>query len=323
MRVRVANSDGEGVNLRREPRSSSERVKGVAEGTILNADELAWRRVKRDEDWLGWVADDFLTPEAGGFRVANTAGQGVNVRREPSPASERMTGLDEGAEVLGEEHAWRFVVDDTCEKGWLAETYLVEEEPAADGEWTLRVGAVCCRENYWDPASQPGRRAAMERFNKLPVHRRRAIFDAAMDAGLDAEGVSDAAERERWKQAMRAIVLGGDGFPGECPDLNPFMLAGESGGVFRGGAERLNSSALGYFQFLAQKPIPVGERFTPAFDYGHWRSYGPFPDEYAYQTSPTGQVRQFIRAIRRSAKHTGDPMSVVREKSTPPHVWGP
>ena len=188
--------------------------------------------------------------------------------------------------------------------------------------WTLGVGRACCRENYWDPDGQPNRRAAMEQFNRLPLEGRRAIFEAAMDDGLDAEHITEPAERDGWKRAMRAVVLG-DGFPGECPDLNPFMLAGELGGVFRGGADCRNSSALGYFQFLAQKPIPVGQPFTPAFDYGHWRTYSPFPDDYAYQTDPVCQVRQFIRAVRGSAKHQGDPMSVVREKSTPPYVWGP
>jgi hypothetical protein len=92
--------------------------------------------------------------------------------------------------------------------------------------------------------------------------------------------------------------------------------------VYRGGADSLNSSALGYFQFISQKPIDVGQGFDPSFDYGHWKSYGPCED-YAHQTEPVAQVRQFIRAIRRSRKHNGDPMSVVEEKRRVPHVWGP
>jgi hypothetical protein len=100
------------------------------------------------------------------------------------------------------------------------------------------------------------------------------------------------------------------------------MLAGESGGVFRGGADALNSSALGYFQFISQKPIPVGVPFSPQYDYGHWKAYGPC-DDYAHQTEPASQVQQFIRAIRASGKYRGDPTGVVHDKATPPHTWGP
>src|SRR3712207_8205086 len=61
--------------------------------------------------------------------------------------------------------------------------------------------------------------------------------------------------------------------------------------VFRGGADPafggLNSSALGYFQFLAQKPIPLGQPFSPTYDYGHWRSYGPFPSDYGRDRKST------------------------------------
>ncbi|MCC7367329.1 MAG: hypothetical protein IT306_02840 [Chloroflexi bacterium] len=188
--------------------------------------------------------------------------------------------------------------------------------------WTPALGAAIARENFWDPAGQPVRRAAMEQFNQIPFERRRAIFQAAMDAGLTAEGILEAGARGSWRQAMCAVVLG-ERFPGECPDLNPFMLAGEAGGVFRGGADCLNSSALGYFQFIAQKPIENGQPFSPSFDYGHWRAYGPFPTDYARQTEPASQVRQFIRAIRGSRKHRGDPLSVVRQKASGDHTWGP
>jgi hypothetical protein len=217
--------------------------------------------------------------------------------------------------------------------GWAADTYLapfgaVDAVTLADaGCWTPAIGAACATENFWDPNGQPNRRAAMEQFNQLSRERRRAIFELAMDEGLSAEGIFDADERNHWKQAMRAVTLGGPDFPGECPDLNPFMLAGESGGVFRGGADPafggLNSSALGYFQFLIQNPIPIGEMFGPQHDFGHWRRFGPFPDDYGRATEPVCQVRQFIRAIKGSGKHRGDPMSVVNEKATPPHVWGP
>jgi hypothetical protein len=251
--------------------------------------------------------------------VTNTGGLGANLRQQPDMTAPRITAIPEGATLSGEQHAWRRVSDGAGNNGWIAHDYLV----AIDSDvWSFDVGLACSRENYWDPNGQPNRRAAMERFNQLPLDRRQSIFELAMDAGLDAENITDQATRDRWKRAMRCITVG-EGFPGECPDLNPFMLAGEVGGIFRGGADALNSSALGYFQFIAQNPIPVGVPFSPQYDYGHWRNYGPCPDDYAHETDPVSQVREFVRAIQRSAKHNGDPMSVVAEKSTPPHVWGP
>ena len=339
---RVANTGGEGARLRSQQSTSGERLRGLAEGTTVDGAQHAWRQVTDAQGARGWVADDLLAPAGNGFRVANTGGEGARLRSQPSTSGDRIKGLAEGAMLSGAEHAWRHVVTADGIRGWVADDLLARvggaaardsqaataDDQDAEEVWTAALGMQCCGENYWDPNGQPNRRAAMERFNQLPFERRRAIFERAMDEGLTAEGIADGAARDHWKQAMRAIALGGPDFPGENPDLNPFMLAGESGGVFRGGADKefggLNSSALGYFQFLSQKYVPIGQAIVPAdCDYGHWRAYGPFPDDYGQQTSPVCQVRQFIRAIRASGKHHGDPMSVVREKSTPPHVWGP
>jgi hypothetical protein len=252
------------------------------------------------------------------FRIVNTDGLGANVRPTPAIVSAPLGTLPENSLVLGDEHAWRRVTDAAGRQGYVADEFLHNVDADV---WTFGIGLACSRENYWDPDGQPNRQAAMVRFNQLPFDRRQAIFEAAMDAGLDAEQITDPLARAQWKQAMRAVTVGA-GFPGECPDLNPFMLAGEVGGVFRGGADVHNSSALGYFQFLSQRPIPIGTPFSPAFDYGHWKAFGPCQD-YAHQTEPASQVREFIRAVRASAIHRGDPMSVVRQKATPPHVWGP
>jgi hypothetical protein len=294
MRFRVADTDGMGANLRPRPSTDLPPVRSLPEGTEVTGDEHAWRQVTDVGGAAGWVANEFLAAVDGRFRVSHT-------------------------EVSGAEHAWHRVAAG-ADRGWLAAGLLVAVD---DDVWTFELGLACSRENYWDPDGQPRRRAAMEAFNKLPFSKRREIFEVAMNAGLDAEEIGDTAERNHWKQAMRTVCLGDGGFPGECPDLNPFMLAGEVGGVFRGGADALNSSALGYFQFLAQKPIPLGELFRPEFDFGHWKRFGPCPEDYAHQTDPICQVREFIRAIRGSSKHHGDPMSVVDEKRTPPHVWGP
>ena len=329
-RFRVVRTDGVGVRVRERPFQEGGRRGAAPEGAVLDGAEHAWRQVHTDDGLDGWVADEYLDREGDRFRVVRTDGVGVRVRAQPAVDGGRLGAVAEGDLVSGTEHAWRQVRTGDGIVGWSASTYL---DPVGAGDeidegcWTSDIGLACAAENYWDPDGQPKRRAAMEQFNQLPRERRRAIFELAMDRGLTAEGIVDPAERDHWKQAMRAVTLGGPDFPGECPDLNPFMLAGESGGVFRGGADPafggLNSSALGYFQFLSQSPIPCGSGFEPSFDYGHWRRYSPCPDDYSRQTEPVCQVREFIRAIRASGKHHGDPMSVVREKATPPHVWGP
>ena len=318
MRFEVANTEGLGAWVREGPSTGTTGIRTLPDGTQIDGDEHAWRQITGATEAEGWVANEFLSRVADGFVLANTDGLGANLRREPSTAAERIRSIAEGAPVAGAEHAWRQINDGAGLRGWMADEFLVVIDLDV---WSFEIGMACSRENFWDPNGQPKRRAAMEGFNALPFERRKAIFEQAMSAGLDLEGITDAAERDHWKLAMRTVTLG-DGFPGECPDLNPFMLAGEVGGIFRGGADTLNSSALGYFQFIAQKPIPVGSPFTPDFDYGHWKSYGPC-DDYAHQTEPVCQVREFIRAIRASTKHHGDPMSVVDEKRRVPHVWGP
>jgi hypothetical protein len=342
-RFRVARTEGHGVIVRERPFQQGGRRDGALDGDVLEGAEHAWRLVRAQNGAVGWVASAYLDREGDRFRVARTEGSGVLVRPHPyREGQENLGGALDGDLLIGiEENAFRLVRTARGTVGWAPDAYLdrldegsgesasgeriVMRFTAADGEWTPEIGSACASENYWDPDGQPSRRAAMERFNRLPRERRRAIFEQAMEDGLSAEGILNGGERERWKRAMRSVTIG-EGFPGECPDLNPFMLAGESGGVFRGGADPafggLNSSALGYFQFLSQDPIPPGQPFSPAFDYGHWRRFGPFPDDYGRQTEPVSQVRQFIRAIR-GGKHHGDPMSVVREKASGDHTWGP
>lgn len=60
----VANTGGSGLNVRRSPDVTAERVGGLAEGALVNADEHAWRRV-RVGGLTGWVAAEFLTGAPG------------------------------------------------------------------------------------------------------------------------------------------------------------------------------------------------------------------------------------------------------------------
>ena len=67
-RVRVARTDGQGVNLRAEPGTSAARIKSLREGAELEvlgpaseSDGRAWRHVRVPADGAtGWVADEFL-----------------------------------------------------------------------------------------------------------------------------------------------------------------------------------------------------------------------------------------------------------------------
>jgi hypothetical protein len=121
---------------------------------------------------------------------------------------------------------------------------------------------------------------------------------------------------------MKAVVKG-QGFPGENPNLDPFMMAGENRGTplyasdpgdKSPSSNELNSSALGYYQFIINDPK------DPAKDpYGH-RAFIP---QGANFFDPVTQQRMFIRAVQ-GGKHHGDPASVVNEKrSSSHHTWGP
>lgn len=137
---------------------------------------------------------------------------------------------------------------------------------------------------------------------------RERVFENAMDRGLAAEGITGA-DADYWKNSMRTVVTGENG---ENADLNPYMMAGESGGKRKTGAQS-NSTALGYFQFLRQNP-----------DGSHYSHIQYVPDEYKDRPyDPVGQVRQFVRAIKDSKKYRGDPGGVVRDKRTGNHTWGP
>ncbi len=158
----------------------------------------------------------------------------------------------------------------------------------------------------------------MERFNQLPLERRRAIFEGALDAGLTAEGIADPSERAWWKEAMRAVVVGGHGVTvPENDDVNPYMLAGENGGKFRGGGDRLNSSAVGYFQFLS-----TGNKANIDKPSEEWQRFAPAGATYEQRFDPEVQARWFINAVRQGG-HRGDPWSVVRDKSRGDKTWGP
>jgi SH3-like domain-containing protein len=123
-RFRVVHTGGEGANLRREPSEQAERVGAVREGALLSGGSHAWRQVTTARGEQGWVAEAFLVRDGDSFRVSNTGGEGVNLRREPSETTERVQLLPEGTTLAGGRHAWRRVAAEGGEEGWIAETFL-------------------------------------------------------------------------------------------------------------------------------------------------------------------------------------------------------
>src|ERR1700704_5985656 len=112
MRFRVANTDGQGVNLRSAPNVTAGLVTAFPEGSILTGDEHAWRHVTDAAGDQGWIANEFLAPsDDGKFRVANTGGQGANLRADPGMAGPRIGTLPDGALLSAEEHGFRHVTD--------------------------------------------------------------------------------------------------------------------------------------------------------------------------------------------------------------------
>jgi muramidase (phage lysozyme) len=79
-------------------------------------------------------------------------------------------------------------------------------------------------------------------------------------------------------------------------------------------SNELNSSAMGYYQFIIHDPDDKTKD-----PYGH-KSFIPQGGNFF---DPVTQQRMMIRAIL-GGKHKGDPASVVREKRTrSDHTWGP
>jgi hypothetical protein len=208
---------------------------------------------------------------------------------------------------------------------------MVEEEQAAqsarqpavtESVETLRRDAQ--NEDPWskDPAGQVNRHKGMRLYHEMPIQERERIFDESMDAALTAEGITDPAERQYWKDNAKKVVKGA-GFPGENPEMNPFAMAGENRGTplyaapksdKSAASNELNSSAIGYYQFIVHDPNDRNKD-----PYGH-RQFVP---EGGNLYDPVTQQRMFIRAVR-GGKHKGDPASVYREKrDSGNHTWGP
>jgi len=69
-RLKIANTEGQGANLRQRPSTTAPVLRTLAEGTVVeaiggetNAEGRAWRNVKDQSGTSGYVAAELLTPE--------------------------------------------------------------------------------------------------------------------------------------------------------------------------------------------------------------------------------------------------------------------
>ena len=89
--VRVANTEGQGANLRAEPSAASRRVKVVRDGSELEligpdrqAEGRTWRNVQDDDGQAGWILSELLVDE----RVA-----GPRPTPTPAPPTIQVTDI--------------------------------------------------------------------------------------------------------------------------------------------------------------------------------------------------------------------------------------
>jgi hypothetical protein len=69
-RLKVVNTENQGVRFRQRPSTQGQVLRSLAEGTILevvgpdaDADGMAWRNVREPGGTVGWVAAEFVAPE--------------------------------------------------------------------------------------------------------------------------------------------------------------------------------------------------------------------------------------------------------------------
>jgi SH3-like domain-containing protein len=128
LQFRIGPTDGQGANVRPEPGTASPALRALREGAIVSGDEHAWRQVTEPGGAHGWMANEFLRPTDGHFRVVDTDGHGANLRRAPGTSTDPPIKLvPEGTDLTGEEHAWRHITDADGNTGWVAEELLTAQ----------------------------------------------------------------------------------------------------------------------------------------------------------------------------------------------------
>lgn len=142
---------GDGVNVRKEPSTSSEKITTLAKGTAVTAYELSgdFYQVKLSSGDIGYVSKNYLsttspandpTPSASPTATPNTSngktmyvtGDSVNVRSTPSSSGNKLTSLKKGAQVTAYENknGWYYIQYQSGKFGYISASYLTADAPS-------------------------------------------------------------------------------------------------------------------------------------------------------------------------------------------------
>ncbi len=142
---------GDGVNVRKEASTSSEKITTLAKGTAVTAYELSgdFYQVKLSSGDIGYVSKNYLsttspandpTPSASPTATPNTSngktmyvtGDSVNVRSTPSSSGSKLTSLKKGAQVTAYENknGWYYIQYQSGKYGYISASYLTADAPS-------------------------------------------------------------------------------------------------------------------------------------------------------------------------------------------------
>ena len=142
---------GDGVNVRKEASTSSEKITTLAKGTAVTAYELSgdFYQVKLSSGDIGYVSKNYLsttspandpTPSASPTATPNTSngktmyvtGDSVNVRSTPSSSGSKLTSLKKGAQVTAyvNKNGWYYIQYQSGKYGYISASYLTADAPS-------------------------------------------------------------------------------------------------------------------------------------------------------------------------------------------------
>lgn len=130
----VCKTGGGGLNLRLEPKKSSDVIIVMSENYEITYYELKDDFFKVTDDYgrEGWASKNYIckgkAPKVEGPHICNTGGMGVIVRAETNTSSTETARMIEGALVTVEETSggWKKVKDQLGGEGWVPSEYICE-----------------------------------------------------------------------------------------------------------------------------------------------------------------------------------------------------
>lgn len=142
---------GDGVNVRKEASTSSEKLTTLAKGTAVTAYELSgdFYQVKLSSGDIGYVSKNYLsttnpandpspsasptaTPNTSNGKTMYVTGDSVNVRSTPSSSGSKLTSLKKGAQVTAYENknGWYYIQYQSNKFGYISASYLTADAPS-------------------------------------------------------------------------------------------------------------------------------------------------------------------------------------------------